>query len=369
MINDFVRQCSLVCLVMSALVFGSAMCNDDERILRITIQARGYDGVLLTNVPFVLCEGERRRASRTGESGTAVVEFKVANDAETLYVIVFPGGGRDGDVPEWTKDDRLAITRNFVEINKKYFFSRTSIIPLVQGRDEYDMEILGHPTVVASGVVVGPNDAPLPNAIIQGNSLTQIADASGRRRFMLAGVCKGKDVTLFVISRPHIFPVFVPGEKTETDFDLGKIVVPSLSDASAKIDPTIRNPKGLGTKTTYYGYRLGITLVSKDCSNVLAFNAQTTDDGVARLIAKPGEYWAVPPGEYYVVPGSFGRTDEQAAIIDALRRKLDLAQFNLPTITLMADKINSFDVDLLEAHRALSRLVTQLEETVPDRRD
>ena len=64
----------------------------------------------------------------------------------------------------------------------------------------------------------------------------------------------------------------------------------------------------------------------------------------------------LPEGRYFIAPGWFRQMENQVWLISAVRGGLDLAGSGVSSITIERDGQNEFEVDLFQAHRAITNL-------------
>src|SRR5690349_20720736 len=148
------RTAILLLILAGLILCCSPSVANNSRTIEIAVRARGFDDTPLSNVPFVIVSDDTRIVSKTDDTGVANMKLEVAATVSKIELIVFPGGGPDAVLAQWTRDEGRSLVLGMIKLTKKYFIDRSHFVHVNGDEQHYSIDIVGQPTITVTGVVI-----------------------------------------------------------------------------------------------------------------------------------------------------------------------------------------------------------------------
>ena len=322
-----------------------AVSPDDTWPIAIDVTVRDFRGAPVAEIPVSASDGaELRVDAMTDSAGKATIELDVPIGTQQLSI-----AHAFGRPSSFDDEEQMELSKRITELRQIYAIPRAHALPLVATQGTYQVNIVLYEAVTVRGVVVGANDEPTGHSVL--GPTWQLADASGRKRFQIKGIRRGAETTVLATSWSPgplaiVLPIHLTARQTQNDVDLGRVVIPDVNrDASVHV--------ALSNVGAVLGPAAGVTFVKTEGAIMFAVRAYD------RRHPQAGTVWGnpvqVPAGRYIVTAGNaaMAPSEEQWALLAAIREGRDLEELGLTTITLDPEHPQTVTFDLAELQEHL----------------
>lgn len=343
-----INVCRAATAVVAIGVCGLSSACAQVRSITVSVTVETQQGQAIDQVPVQLITMKAAAFDFTDVTGQLSVQLD-ADQSETMLAARL----WDGRWHDITGSDRILADERYRELRNAYSFDLRYAVSMNDAQDTYAIALVAYPSVEVSGRLLDSQGQPVTGevSVVGSVAYDRVWDEDAGV-FEFGGVRQSS--VAYVVCQRHdsaeIAIVQLTAIDTAQDYDMGDIVPPLVSSATAEIDVDMVNYVLL-QDSNYTSLSSGVTLVAADASHVYHFPATLEGQIIRERMHVPEELPLVEAGEYYVVPGAFGSRGAMAlylSVLDGRQAQLDSA--GVPTITAVANQQTVLQFDAGQAY-------------------